>query len=158
MTMFSRRNHEVPGLNTASLPDLIFTVLFFFLIVTHMRDTQLKVKYTEPQGRELTKLAKKSAVIHIYIGTPEHAVAEGTGAAGGNSVIQLNDKYADIADIEDYIAAERERMAPEDLERLTVSIKADRRTKMSVISDVKQALRKAYALKIHYSGKIEEEK
>ena len=66
--MFHRNNHEVPALNTSSLPDLIFTVLFFFMIVTHMRDVELKVRYEVPQGTELQKLTHKSAVIYIYVG------------------------------------------------------------------------------------------
>ena len=65
--MFHRNNHEVPALNTSSLPDLIFTVLFFFMIVTHMRDVELKVRYEVPQGTELQKLTHKSAVIYIYV-------------------------------------------------------------------------------------------
>ena len=60
MSMFRRRlRHDVPALNTASLPDLIFTVLFFFMIVTHMRQVTLKVQYQVPAGTELTKLTKK---------------------------------------------------------------------------------------------------
>ena len=64
----NRRLREVPMLNTASLPDLIFTVLFFFMIVTHMRTTTSKVQYALPQGTELKRLVKKSAVTSIYIG------------------------------------------------------------------------------------------
>ena len=33
---------EMPALNTSSLPDLIFTLLFFFMIVTTMREVTLK--------------------------------------------------------------------------------------------------------------------
>ena len=69
MSMFGRREHEMPGLNTSSLPDLIFTVLFFFMIVTHMRQVTLKVDYRAPQGKQLTRLTKKSAVSYIYIGS-----------------------------------------------------------------------------------------
>ena len=65
--MFKRTRREIPGLNTSSLPDLIFTVLFFFMIVTHMRKVTLKVKYQVPQGTELTRLTKKTAVSYIYI-------------------------------------------------------------------------------------------
>ena len=61
MRMFQRRRHEVPGLNTASLPDLIFTVLFFFMIVTHMQKETVKVKFRTPQGTELTRLTKKTS-------------------------------------------------------------------------------------------------
>ena len=53
MSMIRRSKREMPGLNTASLPDLIFTVLFFFMIVTHMRTDVMKVRYQTPQGTEL---------------------------------------------------------------------------------------------------------
>lgn len=148
--MFRRKKREVPGLNTSSLPDLIFSVLFFFMIVTHMRQVTLKVKYQVPQGKELTRLTKKSAVSYIYIGKPVSAT---TGRQVGDStMIQLNDKYATAAEVTDYLQAEKKRMSPEDQQRMTVSIKADRNTKMGVITDVKQALRQAKALRVNYSA------
>ena len=62
----SKRSREIPALNTSSLPDLIFTVLFFFMIVTHMRNVTVKVRYQVPQGKELNRLTKKSTTMHIY--------------------------------------------------------------------------------------------
>ena len=143
--MFKRKDHSVPGLNTASLPDLIFTVLFFFMIVTHMKENQMKVKYQVPQGTKLERLAKKSTVSHIYIGKPYKG--------GGDNAVQVNDKIVDAADVEDFIAAERKRMAPDDAKNMTVSIKADKKADMGIVTDVKQSLRRANALKILYSGK-----
>ena len=145
MSMFKRKDHSVPGLNTASLPDLIFTVLFFFMIVTHMKENQMKVKYQVPQGTKLERLAKKSTVSHIYIGKPNKG--------GGYNAVQVNDNIVDAADVEDFIAAERKRMAPDDAKNMTVSIKADKKADMGVVTDVKQSLRRANALKILYSGK-----
>lgn len=149
MSMFRRKDHEVPGLNTSSLPDLIFTVLFFFMIVTHMRQVQMKVEYKVPQGTELERLTKKSTVSYIYIGRPTLQMQPSVGTG---TRIQLNDKIADVSDVADYIASERSHMAPEDLKKMTVSIKADRNTRMGIITDVKQALRKSGALKINYSA------
>ena len=143
--MFKRKDHSVPGLNTASLPDLIFTVLFFFMIVTHMTENPMKVKYQVPQGTRLERLAKKSTVSHIYIGKPYQG--------GDGNAVQVNDKIVEMAEIEDFIAAERKRMSPEDARNMTVSIKADKKADMGVVSDVKQSLRRANALKILYSGK-----
>lgn len=147
MSLFRRRQRDVPSLNTSSLPDLIFTVLFFFMIVTHMRQVTLKVQYQVPAGTELTKLTKKSATTHIYIGKPVHSNAE-----TGGYRIQMNDKFIDIDDIQDYITAERNAMSPEYVQAMTVSIKADRQVDMGIITDVKQALRKANALRISYSA------
>ena len=149
MTFFNRARREVPQLNTAALPDLIFTVLFFFITVTHMREVTLKVKYQVPEGTELTRLVKKSAVTYIYIGKPTDEMRH---VIGNKTSIQLNDKIADTADIIDYVAEERKRMSPEDAQNMSVSIKADRSTEMGVITDVKQALRKAGALRINYSA------
>ena len=145
MSMFKRKDHSVPGLNTASLPDLIFTVLFFFMIVTHMKENQMKVKYQVPEGTKLERLAKKSTISHIYIGKPSKG--------GGITAVQVNDKIEDVAEIEDFIAAERKRMSPDDAKQMTVSIKADKKADMGVITDVKQSLRRANALKILYSGR-----
>ena len=145
MSMFKRKDHSVPGLNTASLPDLIFTVLFFFMIVTHMKENQMKVKYQVPEGTKLERLAKKSTISHIYIGK--------LYKGGGITAVQVNDKIVDVAEIEDFIAAERKRMSPDDAKQMTVSIKADKKADMGVITDVKQSLRRANALKILYSGR-----
>ena len=135
---------EIPGLNTAALPDLIFTVLFFFMIVTHMRSVPLKVKYRVPQGTEITKLVKKSTVTFIHI-----------GKVNGQTRIQLNDKLATVDDVEAYVKAERARMLPEDKSRQVVSIKADRQTDMQTINAVKRALQRANALNINYSAEKE---
>ena len=114
----------MPELNTSSLPDLIFTMLFFFMIVTTMREVTLKVQFQVPQGTELEKLEK----------------------------IQLNDKFAEVSEVQDYIYQERENMKEEDQPFMTVSLKVDKDTKMGIVQDVKQALRQAYALKINYSA------
>ena len=135
---FRRRDHSLPELNMASLPDLIFTVLFFFMIVTHMRDVDLKVRYETPQGQAVEKLAHKSAVVSIYIGK----AADG----GDGYLIQMGNDVVSVGDIAQRVEAERRRMSAEDQERLTVSIRADRHVPMGVISDVKQALRQAYGL------------
>lgn len=147
--MFRRRLREVPGLNTSSLPDLIFSVLFFFMIVTHMRHETVKVKFQVPQGKELARLTKKSAVSYIYIGKPTSALGK---VVGEDSKIQLNDKYVTPSQLVEYMKAEKRHMSPEDAQHMTVSIKADINTKMDVITDVKQALCQAKTLRINYSA------
>jgi biopolymer transport protein ExbD len=136
----------MPGLNTSSLPDLIFTVLFFFMIVTHMRHVEPKVHYQVPQGTEVEKLNHKASVIYIYIGRPVSA------SDGEEFCIQLNNRIATIADIKQFIATEREQMSDEERARMTVSIRADRDVPMGIIADVKQMLQQSFALRISYSA------
>lgn len=166
----NRRLREVPILNTASLPDLIFTVLFFFMIVTHMRTTTSKVKYALPQGTELKRLVKKSAVTYIYIGRdmPEttretsSAVSPNTSSASSMDVsaykVQLNNRVGIIGEVASFVANEKKRMNPDDQVKMTVSIKADRSTPMYVINAVKRAVRAGGATRINYSAERESDK
>ena len=140
-SMFHKRNSGVPSLNVASMPDLIFTVLFFFMIVTHMRSDEVKVRYEVPKGTEIRKLTNKSAVVNIYI-----------GRMGDDWRVQLNGDLVAVKDIPARIENLRAAMSPENAEHLTVSLRADRRTPMGIISDVKQALQQSYALRINYSA------
>lgn len=137
----------MPGLNTASLPDLIFTVLFFFMLVTHMRDVDLKVRYQVPQGTEVKKLEHKSAVTYIYIGRKQQVKTD-----QDEFFIQLNNELATIDDIKAYVEKERQRMGDDDRARMVVSIKADKDVPMGMIADVKKMLQKSFALKINYSA------
>ena len=134
---FMRTSRSMPGLNLASMPDLIFTVLFFFMLVTHMRDDNLKVHYEVPAGTEVQKMEQKTAVINLYI-SPEG--------------IQIDNQLIAISGIVSYVNEVRKNLSVENQDRLTVSIKADKKTPMGVIGDVKQELQKAYALKVNYSG------
>ena len=141
MGKFSKAGgREMPELNTSSLPDLVFAFLFFIMMVTSMREVTLKVEFHAPQATELQKLEKKSLVTFIYVGKPTRDLR---AKMGSETRIQL---------IQDYIAQEKSSMKEEDQPFMTVSIKADKETKMGTITDIKQALREAYALKISYSA------
>ena len=146
-----RRNEkrEMPALNTSSLPDIIFMLLFFFMSVTSMKEVTYKVQFTTPQATELTKLEKKSLVRYIYVGTP---TSEFRKQYGAETRIQLDDAFADKNEIGDFIINERSAMNEQDQGLMTVSIKADKETRMGIISDIKQELRRAYALKISYAA------
>lgn len=149
MSMFQRRRREIPGLNTSSLPDLIFTVLFFFMIVTHMRHVTVKVKYRVPEGTELTRLVRKQATTYLYIGRPSDRMGRQLST---DWRIQVNDKYATLPAVTDFMSQERASMSAEDVRLMTVSIKADRHAPMGLMTDVKQALRRAGTLRVSYSA------
>ena len=136
------------GISTASLPDIVFMLLFFFMVTTVMRETTIMVQQSLPQATEIQKLEKKSLVSYIYIGSP---VERMQGTYGTKARIQLNDAFATVDDIPQYIASERSARDEKEVPFMTTSIKADQNTKMGIVTDVKQELRKANALKINYS-------
>ncbi|MEG1498599.1 MAG: biopolymer transporter ExbD [Bacteroidales bacterium] len=138
---------ETPEINTGSMSDIIFMLLFFFMVITTMRQSTLFVKIAPPVATEVQKLEKKALVSYIYIGPPIEAHKYGTEPR-----IQLNDQMANIAEIPAYI--EEERLSRDEVDRplLTTSLKVDKTVKMGIVSDVKQELRKVGALKINYSS------
>ena len=142
-----KESREMPEMNTSSLPDLIFTILFFFMIVTTMREVTLKVKMTIPAGTELEKLEKKSAVSYIYVGPPTDALR---AQMGSSTRIQLNDRYAEPREVMDFVAQERVGMTNQ--AEQVISIKADSKTQKGIITDIKEVLRKSWALRINYSA------
>ena len=139
---------DTPGISTASLPDIVFMLLFFFMVTTVMRETTIMVQQSLPQATEIQKLEKKSLVSYIYIGSP---VERMQATYGTKARIQLNDAFATVDDIAQYITAERTARDEKEVPFMTTSIKADQNTKMGILIDVKQELRKANALKINYS-------
>lgn len=138
----------MPAISTASLPDVVFMLLFFFMVSTTMREVTINVRQKLPTATEVRKLEKKSLVSFIYIGQPRSAFQ---ALFGTEPRIQLNDAFATPDDIFQFIASEREALSEQDVPFMTVSLKVDEETKMGIVTDVKQALRKANALKINYS-------
>ena len=149
MSKFRRKNKGgMPAISTSSLPDIVFMLLFFFMVSTTMREVTINVKQTLPGATEVRKLEKKSLVSYVYIGQPRAAFQR---LYGTEPRIQLNDAFSTPDDIFQFIASEREARSEQDVPFMTVSLKVDEDTRMGIVTDVKQALRKANALKINYS-------
>jgi biopolymer transport protein ExbD len=146
MARFKQKNDKgTPGLNMGSMSDIIFMLLFFFMVITTMRESSLYVKINPPKGTEVTKLEKKSLVSYINIGVP---IEDWQSKYGTEPRIQLNDQIASVEDIRQFVELEKSARTEEDSKLLTFAIKADGKVKMGMISDIKQELRNSSALKI----------
>ena len=141
----TKKSKGTPAISTSSLPDVIFMLLFFFMVTTVMREVTLRVKIRLPKASEVQKLEKKSLVSYIYIGPPTNPTY------GTESRIQLNDQYARVQDISEFVTRERESRNEADRQFLTTALKINSETKMGVVTDVKQELRKSSAFRINYS-------
>ena len=143
MSKFKKKKKGMPGISTASLPDIVFMLLFFFMVTTVMRETELKIQKPQlPKATEVKKLERKSLVSYIYVGKVK-------GQNGDK--IQLNDRISDIKDVKYFIFAERETHSEDEIPLLTTSIKADIGSNVGTITDIKEELRNINALKINYS-------
>lgn len=148
---------EMPELNTSSLPDLIFSILFFFMIVTSMREEEVKVEFKAPKGTELNKLEKKTAGLNVYVGESK------AGDNPGRSVIQINNATIDNSSL-DRVRVELSKsinaMSEDDKKYMRVVLKVDsgdeitgrRGANMEAVNDIKEVLRDIDALRVMYSA------
>ena len=150
MAKFSKKGKRgLAAFSMSSTSDIVFMLIFFFMVSTTMREQELLVRYKLPNATEVQKLEKKSLVSYVNIGVPVSHMQAKYGTAPR---IQLNDTYKTAKDIGDFIGAERDQLNEADRAQMTVSIKADQYTKMGIVTDVKQELRRANALKITYAA------
>ncbi len=149
MPIRKKGTKTLPPVSTASLPDIVFMLLFFFMVTTTMRNSEIMVQIRPVKATELTKLEKKSLVSYIYVGPPNQQYREKFGTAPR---IQLNDAFSTENDIRLFVENERAKLDENLASQMTVSLKVDKDVKMGIITDLKQELRKANALKLNYSA------
>lgn len=146
MAKFTKKSKTSQEIPTAALPDIIFMLLFFFMVTTVMRENTINVKQVMPEGTELRKLQRKSLVSYLYMGEPKNTVLYGDEAK-----VQANDVFLEIKDITLWVSKEKDKLSENERDQITIAFKADQEVKMGLISDVQMKLRKANALKVMYS-------
>ena len=148
MSKFSKKKKGLPPINTASLPDIVFMLLFFFMVATTMRETTVMVAQTIPSATEIKKLQDKRLISYIYVGEAQDVETYGEG-----DKIQLNDKISDVKEVKSFIFAARESVNEDERDYMTTMIKADVDCSVGTINDIKKELRDINALKVTYSAR-----
>ena len=155
MSKFKKKKKGMPAVNTASLPDIVFMLLFFFMVTTTMRETDLRIENPRlPSATEIKKLEDKSLVSTIYVGKSKDPNRDGAGY----NKIQLNDKISTADQVPNFILMKREKLAEAMHPFMTTSIKADKESNVGTISDIKLKLRDVNALKVSFSTQKGSEK
>ncbi|GAA4837671.1 ExbD/TolR family protein [Algivirga pacifica] len=144
---FKKKSKASQDIPTSALPDIIFMLLFFFMVTTVMRDSELMVKNSLPNASQLTKLEKKSLVSYIFVGAPKDQAR-----FGKETRIQVNDVIIDAESIPQFVMNEKAKMPEADRDKIMMSLKVDRDAKMGVINDVTNQLREVNALKVNYAA------
>lgn len=118
---------------TASLPDIIFMLLIFFMVSTVLREYDIKVQYTLPSATQIEKIDNKRIVSYIWVGR--------------DGRVQIDDNIVLIPEIQS-IAAKKRREVPQ----VIMSLRIDEGSRMGIVTDIQQQLRKGDALRINYSA------
>ena len=146
MSKFKKKIKASTDIPTASLPDIIFMLLFFFMVTTVLRETEIMVENTIPRATQLQKLTKKSLVSYMYIGRPKDAKR-----FGEEPLIQVNDVFIGIKNIVLWVSQEKDKLSEVERDQITISLKVDSKAKMGIISDIQQQLKEANARKVLYN-------
>lgn len=147
MSKFKKKERVTPAVSTASLPDIVFMLLFFFMVTTVLREQDLLVEQKIPQATQLQKLQNKTLISYIFIGKPKN-----TELYGSEPRVQANDALISTPEIVQWVNQERDMLAESDRGLITISLKIDRDVKMGPISDVQTELRNADARRVLYAS------
>jgi biopolymer transport protein ExbD len=147
MAKFSKKTKTSENIPTSALPDIIFMLLFFFMVTTVLREQDILVEQKLPQATQLQKLQKKTLISYIYVGKPKN-----TALYGAEPRVQANDALLDTKAIVQWVNQERDLLAEADRGLITISMKADKDVKMGPISDVQTELREADARRVLYAS------
>lgn len=147
MAKFKKSSGTSQEIPTAALPDIIFMLLFFFMVTTVMRETELLVEQKLPRATQLSKIERKSLVSYIYIGPPKNAAT-----FGSEPKIQVNDVFITTKDVVQFVNTEKDKLSEVERDQITMSLKVDTEAKMGIVADVQQELREANARKVLYSS------
>jgi len=151
MAKFKKKTKTSTNIPTSALPDIIFMLLFFFMVTTVLREQDLLVEQKIPQATQLQKLQKKTLISYLYIGKPKN-----TSLYGSEPRIQANDVLITPPEIVQWVNQDRDMLSEADRRFITISMKIDRDVKMGPSSDVQTELRNADARRVLYasSGKV----
>ena len=147
MAKFKKKNKASTAISVASLPDIVFMLLFFFMVTTVMREQDILVEQRLPQATQLQKLQKKTLISFLYIGEPRNAAMYGTEPR-----IQANDVLINPSDIVLWVNQGKDALSEAERDMITISLKVDREVKMGPVSDVQFELREADARRVLYAS------
>lgn len=127
----SETKQEIP---TSSMPDIIFMLLLFFMVATTLREQEIFVNFVLPEAKAVQKIENKRLVSYIWI--------------GDNERIQIDDNIVEVKQIQKIMYDKRVT-----LPSVIVSLRADKNSRMGLVTDIQQSLRKADARRINYSAR-----
>jgi len=153
MSKFRKKQKtSLPEISTASLPDIVFMLLFFFMVSTVMRNDTIMVANRLPFVDQKEKLAHRKLNLNIYVGKTNSRYG-----SIGKERIQLNDKFATLEDIKPFVLSELAARGKELRPYMTTSLRVDKEVRMGLVNDIKQELRAIDMLRINYAT-IDEDK
>jgi len=135
MKFEKKRAQSKANIPTASMSDIVFILLLFFMVTTTLREQEVFVKYTLPEAKAVEKVENKRLISYLWV--------------GNDGRIQLNDVIVKLPELQSIMYGKRQL-----LPNVIVSLRIDKGVDMGMVTDIQQELRKAYCLRINYSASV----
>jgi biopolymer transport protein ExbD len=152
MSKFKKKATPKQEIPTSSMPDVVFMLLFFFMVTTEMRKTNINVMQRIPEATQMKKLQRKTLIADLFIGEPKKK------DQGVDAKIQADDVFISTKDIVIWASRKRDALPEAERDQFTVNFKVDSEAKRGIIADVETELRMANARRILYSTMSKVEK
>ncbi|MCJ7552633.1 MAG: biopolymer transporter ExbD [Ignavibacteriaceae bacterium] len=123
---------EIP---TASMPDIVFMLLLFFMVTTTLREVDILVDFKLPEAEAIEKIENKRLISYLWVGKANK--------------MQINDSIVKLEEVRPIMHGKSQAMP-----NVIVSLRIDQGSDMGLVIDIQQELRKAYCLRINYSANI----
>ncbi|MFC1726787.1 ExbD/TolR family protein [candidate division KSB1 bacterium] len=118
--------------NLASMPDIVFLLLFFFMVSAVFKKVQ-GIPVVLPTAEKIQKIESRRHISYLFISIKEDVI--------------VDDMVVNLQTIPDLMYAK----VVENPQLLTL-MKIDKNVKMSIVHDVQSELRKGQCLRINYAA------
>jgi biopolymer transport protein ExbD len=147
MNALKRKSLLSAQISTASLPDIVFLLLFFFMVTAVIRTDEKLVKYEVPKAKNINKAEMKTLIRELQVGVPINS------SLGNEPLISDGSRYLKIGELIQWVNQEKAKLPEQYKDQLIVVFKADANVKMGLIADIQQELRKSNARKVLYRSR-----
>ncbi len=139
-----KKKKQTTEISTASLPDIVFLLLFFFMVSATIQPKDEQVKYKSPSAQAITSIKQKTLVREIVIGQPKNT------DYGVEDVVTVDNRIIQPAQLTQWAMEQKESLPEAYRDQMIIVIKADEYVNMGLIIDVQEELKKANARKVVY--------
>lgn len=137
-----KKSTQSAEISTASMPDIVFLLLFFFMVTATIKTEDESLKVDIPKAQAITQVKKKFLIKELHIGFPKDQ------QLGSTARISAEGRFIDISEVGQWVLEQKSSLDEVYKDQMIVLLKADEKVDMGLIGDIQSELRKYNARKV----------
>ncbi|WP_422358796.1 ExbD/TolR family protein [Reichenbachiella sp.] len=139
-----KKTSTTAEISTASMPDIVFLLLFFFMVTATIKVNEEQLNVQTPNAHSITTVDKKFLIKELFVGFPKDV------RLGTSPRISGNNKWVSLDQIGQWVQEQKSDLGEAYKDQLIVMLKVDEKVDMGLIGDIQMELRKNNARKVLY--------